>query len=96
MLLGYSDACDVWAVGVLAYELLVGRPPFERETREETYQLIMNCDPAFPAWMSEGARDFISTALAKVCGGWGAEQGGRAQAGTDCRLQVCLQLWMRG
>ncbi|PSC70705.1 aurora other [Micractinium conductrix] len=63
--LGYTDAVDVWAVGVLAYELLVGKPPFERESREETYAYIQRKDPALPAWLSEGAKDFIMTALAK-------------------------------
>lgn len=68
---------DVWAVGVLAYELLVGRPPFERESREETYQYIQHREPALPAWMSEPARDFVTAALAKV---GGAPQRGRSTA----------------
>ena len=67
--LGYGEAVDVWAVGVLAHELLVGRPPFERESREETYACISRKEPALPGWMSEPAKDFITTALAKV-GGW--------------------------
>eukprot|EP00198_Chlamydomonas_reinhardtii_P002274 XP_001691610.1 WNK protein kinase [Chlamydomonas reinhardtii] len=32
--LHYTAAVDSWAVGVLAYELLVGRPPFEAPERE--------------------------------------------------------------
>ncbi|KAI7842591.1 hypothetical protein COHA_003695 [Chlorella ohadii] len=66
--LGYTDAVDVWAVGILAYELLVGRPPFERETREETYNWIAKREPALPSWMSEGAKQFITAALAKLAG----------------------------
>ena len=27
--IGYSNKVDCWSVGVLAYEVLVGRPPFE-------------------------------------------------------------------
>eukprot|EP00887_Chlorella_sp_A99_P007737 scaffold20.g7737.t1 len=65
VLLGYTDACDVWAAGVLAYELLVGKPPFEQESREETYQYIRHRDPVLPSWMSDGAKDFITSALAK-------------------------------
>ncbi|PRW57075.1 aurora other [Chlorella sorokiniana] len=63
--LGYTDAVDVWAAGILAYELLVGRPPFERETREETYAWITKREPALPSWMSDGAKQFITAALAK-------------------------------
>ena len=37
----YSAKVDVWAIGVLAYELLVGYPPFERESRRVTYECIL-------------------------------------------------------
>ena len=57
---------DVWAVGILAFELLVGHPPFEQESRMKTYESIMNADPEFPAWVSQDARGFISAALCKV------------------------------
>jgi aurora kinase len=57
---------DVWAVGVLAYELLVGRPPFERETREETYACIRRQEAWVPPGVSQAARDFIQAALRKV------------------------------
>ena len=32
---------DVWALGVMAYEFLVGRPPFEAATPAKTYELIL-------------------------------------------------------
>lgn len=52
--------------GVLAYELIVGRPPFEKETRAATYESIMYWQPPYPSWLSEIARSFINTALHKV------------------------------
>lgn len=55
------------AMGVLAFELIVGRPPFERESRSSTYEAIMYRRPHFPLWISDAAREFITLALVKVC-----------------------------
>lgn len=33
----YGFPADIWAVGVLACELLMGASPFEGDTKEETY-----------------------------------------------------------
>ncbi len=57
---------DAWAIGILGYELIVGHPPFERETRTDTYEQIMYRRPNYPAWISEELRMFISAALTKV------------------------------
>ena len=65
-LLGYTHAVDAWALGVLAYELIVGHPPFERESRNDTYEQIMYRRPHYPAMLSEPLRSFISAALTKV------------------------------
>lgn len=57
---------DVWAAGVLAYELMCGRPPFEVADEKETARRIIS-DTAltFPAHVSEDARSFIRAALCK-------------------------------
>lgn len=34
---------DVWAVGVLAFELLVGKPPFEVDDEARTVNMILTC-----------------------------------------------------
>ena len=57
---------DAWAVGILAFELLVGYPPFEQESRAQTYEQIMYKDPRFPSGMSAEAKAFIALALNKV------------------------------
>ena len=31
---GYSEKVDIWAVGVIAYILLSGRPPFASKTMQ--------------------------------------------------------------
>ena len=64
--IAYGAKVDVWALGILAYELLEGHCPFERDTRRETYDEILRATPAFPSWMSDDAVSFIRAALKKV------------------------------
>ncbi len=67
VLLGYTAMVDAWAMGILAYELLVGKPPFEKQSRAATYEHIMYRKPEFPVTMSADAKDFVFLALTKVC-----------------------------
>uniref|UniRef100_A0A1I8EU16 Aurora kinase n=1 Tax=Wuchereria bancrofti TaxID=6293 RepID=A0A1I8EU16_WUCBA len=46
-------------------KLLVGRPPFESKTHDETYKLIANVKYKFPNHVSEGAKDLITKLLVK-------------------------------
>lgn len=50
-------------MGVLCYEFLVGKPPFETANNADTCKRITNVQLTFPSHMSEGARDLIQ----KVC-----------------------------
>jgi serine/threonine protein kinase len=62
----YDSSLDIWSVGVLAYELLVGAPPFESAgERSETYLRIASVDLRFPGHVSAAARRFITGLLAK-------------------------------
>ncbi|GAX79690.1 hypothetical protein CEUSTIGMA_g7131.t1 [Chlamydomonas eustigma] len=63
--LGYSAQVDVWAVGILAYELLVGHAPFQKHSRHATYESILTEEPEYPACLSEGAVSFTRLALCK-------------------------------
>ena len=65
-MLEYTDAVDTWAIGVVAFELLVGHPPFEKESRSETYEHIMYRAPVMPLSISSSAKSFITAALVKV------------------------------
>lgn len=59
----HDDKVDLWSLGVLCYEFLVGKPPFEAEGHTETYRRISKVDLKFPSYVSEGARDLISKLL---------------------------------
>ncbi|GAX83095.1 hypothetical protein CEUSTIGMA_g10521.t1 [Chlamydomonas eustigma] len=63
--LAYTEAVDAWAMGVLAYELIVGRSPFGMADREGTACAITQIPHSFPPWVSKGAASFITAALDK-------------------------------
>ncbi|XP_069313042.1 aurora kinase C-like [Eulemur rufifrons] len=59
----YAAKVDLWCIGVLCYELLVGSPPFESASHDETYRRILKVDVRFPLSMPLGAQDLISKLL---------------------------------
>jgi len=61
----HDPTVDVWALGVLCYEFLVGTPPFESEQQKATFSKIKNVKFVFPGHVSKAARDLISKLLNK-------------------------------
>ncbi|XP_041375623.1 aurora kinase A-A-like isoform X1 [Gigantopelta aegis] len=59
----YDQNVDLWNLGILCYEFLVGKPPFESEGHSETYRRITKVDLSFPSHVSEGSQDLISKLL---------------------------------
>ncbi|UMM11424.1 hypothetical protein L5515_000721 [Caenorhabditis briggsae] len=59
----HSDAVDLWAIGVLCYEFLVGKPPFEHENQADTYSAIKAGRFTYPDFVKKGARDLIGKLL---------------------------------
>lgn len=57
---------DIWALGILTYESLMGNPPFMEDNEEDTIQAIVHDSPKFPDWLSGNCVDFINKVAAYV------------------------------
>lgn len=81
---GYGMECDWWSVGAIAYEMMVGFPPFYSDDPMTTCRKIVNWrtylrfPPEAEAALSPAARDFISRLLCDVEDRLGSH-GGAAQ-----------------
>ncbi|GJJ71039.1 hypothetical protein EMPS_03389 [Entomortierella parvispora] len=67
----HSTEVDLWSLGVLCYEFVVGNPPFEHigdpndanDGKEKTFQKILKVDMTIPDYVSHEARDLITKLL---------------------------------
>lgn len=55
----YDSSVDNWCLGVLCYEFLVGKPPFETEVQDATFKRITSIDVNWPSWFPAGAKDLV-------------------------------------
>ncbi|KAM6272989.1 cGMP-dependent protein kinase 1-like isoform 1-T2 [Spheniscus humboldti] len=60
---GHDFAVDFWMLGILTFELLVGRPPFHSADPQQIYSRILDGIFSFPAFLSEAACSLIG----KLC-----------------------------
>lgn len=58
----YNEKVDLWSLGVLTYEFLVGAAPFEDEP-VQTQKRIVKGDMSVPGWVSWEAKDLIMRLL---------------------------------
>jgi len=60
---GHNWGADWWTLGILAYEMLVGHPPFVAEHQVDTYNKIMRGKYKIPQNFPRDAKDMISKLL---------------------------------
>mmetsp|Transcript_19138 Transcript_19138/g.50781 ORF Transcript_19138/g.50781 Transcript_19138/m.50781 type:complete len:95 (+) Transcript_19138:155-439(+) len=61
----HDAAVDLWCLGVLMYEFLVGKPPFDARSHKETYRRIAAVDLKFPSGVDGKAQDLIRRLLVR-------------------------------
>ncbi|EPR78112.1 Serine/Threonine protein kinase [Spraguea lophii 42_110] len=63
----HDKAVDAWCLGILAYEFLVGKTPFEHPSRSNAhcYKNICKLEYSIPSFVSKEAESFIKRLLVK-------------------------------
>ena len=59
----YDCSVDIWGLGILAYEFVVGNPPFESNDYAVTKKKIGELDYEFPDHVSQHLKDFVQKCL---------------------------------
>ena len=55
----YDNNVDLWCLGILTFELLTGKPPFEASSQKITEKRIKKGVIKYPRYLSNVAKDFI-------------------------------------
>jgi serum/glucocorticoid-regulated kinase 2 len=63
--MGYDEMCDWWQLGILLYEMIAGRTPFNSESSYELYSNILTKQLEFTDQFDEVAKDFLAKLLHK-------------------------------
>jgi cGMP-dependent protein kinase len=88
---GHTKAVDWWTFGVLAFELMSGRTPFERDTPAKTYAAVRKGidQVTFPTKLSGSCEDFVRA----VCRFEATERLPMRKGGTE---NIRKHIWYRG
>jgi len=56
----YDERIDIWSLGVIMFELLVGKTPFDDPSVNNIYRKIKAVDYSIPSKVSTSANDLIT------------------------------------
>merc|ERR1712226_1001612 len=63
----YTKSCDIWSIGVIAYMLLCGYPPFKGDSNKDILESVKagHFDFPSPEWdtITDSAKEFICSLL---------------------------------
>ena len=62
----YDNSVDMWSMGVMLYEMLAGRTPFDARTEEMVINNIKNRTPSYPSTFPKEAQRLIGALLKKI------------------------------
>lgn len=61
--IGYDETIDIWAIGVLLFEMLAGYAPFTANNKDDVFRNIRNLKINWPQAFPELAKDLVSKIL---------------------------------
>jgi serine/threonine protein kinase len=85
----YSIAVDWWALGVMVFEMIDGRTPFNAKTNKIIKERIINVDLKFSPRFNEEIKDFVTKLLTK-------EENKRLGNGPNGFEQIKNHTWFKG
>ena len=61
--LGYNEKADIWSIGSICYEMLIGKPVFDAEDMEELVKIVEEGNYTIPSSMSREVASFLNGML---------------------------------